>query len=705
MKWRYPQLSVIYLAVCTAIPALAETPTDLNEITKSWKCKYCPDFSSKQWEGYLSASVGYVTNHSYKFGEYSGLYDKGNYVGVGFNNLYRDDDGNYWNIRGDNLGLESPYFGVEGGNQGQYKFNLEVDQLTRYALDTSRTPFTGNTTQTLPAGWVKANTTTGFAASLAANLHDMNLSTQRRFINVGGEYFASPNWSYEAWYKRQTKEGYRPIALGFGTLYSDFRSVTLAMPVNYTTNDIELKANYSVNAFHGQIALINSKFENSNKYFRWDNPFDPAAPDPNYPTVGQAATEPDNSKQQLLLSGTYSGINDVRLAGQFSYAQLSQNEAYLPYTVNTALTGSLSAMPQSSLNGKVTVINTNIAAHWNYSPVQTWHAVYEHHEQDNNTARNTYTYVTADTTVTSTPRANFPYGFRQQKLKIDTDYQYDDKIKLSGGGQLNRTNRDYQSVESSIENSLWGKLKQHLQTGVQYSVKAEVIARKINNYNVASEVTPADNALMRKYNMSNRNGRKVDFNLNYAVSEKLTTSFVGDVANFEYSDSVYGLKESKELTIGADMQFSYSKDLQLSAYVHRTSMTSQQASPNTPDWTADNDDKVITLGLSASYQIIDNKLKAGLDFVHTDANSNINISSGGAFPELSNKRDTITLSADYTVDKNLSFKASYQYERYDESNWYLDNVTPNTISEVLTLGNVPPHYKIGVAWITVRYSY
>ena len=106
---------------------------------------------------------------------------------------------------------------------------------------------------------------------------------------------------------------------------------------------------------------------------------------------------------------------------------MAQDEAFLPYTVNGGLAPP--ALPRSSLDGKVQVFNTNLSAHWQYSPEQQWHFIFEHHEQDNSTARSTYTYVTADNTVTGTPRANAPYGFRQQKYKINTDYKLDKQIK------------------------------------------------------------------------------------------------------------------------------------------------------------------------------------------------------------------------------------------------------------------------------------
>ncbi|MBI3563059.1 MAG: MtrB/PioB family decaheme-associated outer membrane protein [Gammaproteobacteria bacterium] len=698
---RYVHLALLYLMGFVALPVLAETQTDdtldIETIKKNWKCKYCADLTEKQWEGYFSLGLGYVSNNSYKFGEYNGLNERGFNLDGNLNARYRDNQRNYWDIRGQNVGLESPSFGVEGGRQGQYKLNLEMDQITRYNLDTGRTPYSGDSIQTLPAGWVHAANTAGFT-TLATGLHEVNFSTQRRHFTLGGEYISSTKWSYEVWFKRQTKQGNQPTAYSFGF----DRAAMLSKPIDYSTDDIELKVNYHYADFSGQVALINSNFKNTNTFLRWENAYDTPTGAPQ----GQAGTEPDNSKQQILLTGNYFGIKNVQFTGLFSYALLKQDEAFLPYSVNSDLTPP--ALPQHSLKGKVAVFNTNLAAHWQYSSAQDWHLIYEHHEQDNSTARNTYTYVTADNAVTSTPRANFPYGFRQQKLKLNTDYKFDNQVKLSGGGQLSTIDRDYQSVESTAEANLWAKLKHRIDNKLHYSLKAEFSDRTIDNYNVASEVTPADNPLMRKYNITDRQGHKIDVNLTYTATDAVILNFSSDIAQYNYDATTIGLTQSDELSAGLDIQYMVNKNVSFTGFIHNTQIKSQQVGSqafSTPDWTANNKDKILTVGLGSDYLIIKNKLKLGLDYVHAESNAAIDISLGSPFPDLTTKRDTIMVRADYTIDEKFTLKASYQYEKYMEDNWYINNVAPATLSNVLTFGNTPPTYKIGVFWLTLRYNF
>jgi hypothetical protein len=47
----------------------------------------------------------------------------------------------------------------------------------------------------------------------------------------------------------------------------------------------------------------------------------------------------------------------------------------------------------------------------------------------------------------------------------------------------------------------------------------------------------------------------------------------------------------------------------------------------------------------------------------------------------------------------------YRYEEYDEDNWAVDGVAPNTIDNVLTMGEVSPDYNIGVFAVSLRYAF
>jgi len=54
------------------------------------------------------------------------------------------------------------------------------------------------------------------------------------------------------------------------------------------------------------------------------------------------------------------------------------------------------------------------------------------------------------------------------------------------------------------------------------------------------------------------------------------------------------------------------------------------------------------------------------------------------------------LFADYTLDVRSVIHAYFGYEDYEEKDWSTEGVVPNTLGQVLTLGETSPSYSIGM---------
>ena len=77
-----------------------------------------------------------VSDDAWKFGRYNGLNTQGPYL---IGDIYTQDineDGEYWNVSGTNLGLDSRYFRLESGTQGKSDFYFEFDQQPNYINNT-----------------------------------------------------------------------------------------------------------------------------------------------------------------------------------------------------------------------------------------------------------------------------------------------------------------------------------------------------------------------------------------------------------------------------------------------------------------------------------------------------------------------------------------------------------------------------------------
>ena len=115
----------------------------------------------------------------------------------------------------------------------------------------------------------------------------------------------------------------------------------------------------------------------------------------------------------------------------------------------------------------------------------------------------------------------------------------------------------------------------------------------------------------------------------------------------------------------------------------------------------------IALNLGTAMAIKD-KLDIGADYSTSRSKGEISVLTGAltpGFPNLSTTLDSLKLYATYRVKDNWSLQASYWHERYDSKNWMLDGVVPNTIPNVLTLGEQAPRYSVNVLRLALRYKF
>jgi hypothetical protein len=109
----------------------------------------------------VEAGVGYVTQDSFKYGQYNGLFNKGAYGIFNFDvrdqTPYDADSAFRWRVFGTNLGLDTRSAYAEAGNQGSFRISVGFDELRSNYTDSYQTPFVGNGSNflTLPSTWLK----------------------------------------------------------------------------------------------------------------------------------------------------------------------------------------------------------------------------------------------------------------------------------------------------------------------------------------------------------------------------------------------------------------------------------------------------------------------------------------------------------------------------------------------------------------------
>lgn len=440
----------------------------------------------------FEVGIGYVTDSSYKFGQYNGLYDKGAFAIVNFDarggGAYDSDSAMRWRITGTNLGLETRNATAEVGEQGVFRINVGFDELRSNYSDSYQTPYQGSGSNrlTLPANWIKPivpqvstsagnvralSPTTGLATALTSGVltpptaaqqaivnniiatdvpdfGNVNLDTTRKTYSGGFSVNFDPRWQLAVSASQMDQTGLKPLSMI--NIASGTASAVLPNQIDQTTNQYNASLTYTGDQFFMTAAYYGSYFTNHVQSMTFDNFFAPGS------SATQSGGAPGNEFNQFLIKGGYNFSPTTKLVMGASYGRNTQNDQYLNNPPDMAVPA-----PVSSLDG--IVVSTAFNAKLTAKPMKNLNLAlgYRFNDRDNQTAVNTYTFYDAGEAKTGTSAfnaamglpagtlgsniniyANRPYSKKVNQVNADAEYFVAPGQAIKGGYEYQQIDRD-----------------------------------------------------------------------------------------------------------------------------------------------------------------------------------------------------------------------------------------------------------------------
>jgi MtrB/PioB family decaheme-associated outer membrane protein len=696
-KFRYTvHCSLLTLLCAPVILSAAENESPVD--TSKWTCEYCA--VEQGYSGELEGGAGYVSDPSFKFGEYNGLEDDGAFFIGNATARYRDGKAGYLDLQVRDLGLDTRSLELQGGQQGRYELRFDYDGIPHNISDSARTPYLGSGTDTLslPSGWVNGSNTAGMT-QLNASLLDVELQTLRKRFGVGVDFFPANHWKTSIDVRHETRDGQKS---GAGTFM--FNAAQLVVPVDYVTDEVEAAATYTTGKWQSKFAYYGSFFNNHDQSLTWQSAYNPLSPGAD---SGQLALPPDNRFHQLLFSTGYQLSKRTRFSGDLALGRMEQDDALLPATTNANLAVSL---PRTSANARVDTVTANLKADTAVNDKLRLNASYRYNDRNNKTPVDLFDWVKTDT-FAAIARSNLPYSFTDQDVKLGGDYRFDKRIRFGAGYDYARKDRTNQEVDRTSENTGWAKAMLQLLDNLDVTVKGAHGERDASGYHAVPEVTPPENPLMSKYNLADRSRDSGSIQASYTPQERVSIGVSADFAHDRYAKSLLGLTSSRDISLNADVAVALTDATSLHAFGGREQIHSEQSGSQSyaqADWTARNVDTIDSFGAGVKHQLIKDRLDVGADYVLTRSTGEVRVltgSPGADFPDLKTRLDGIKLYADYQLKQDMSLHAAYWYEKYDSKDWMLDGVAPDTIDNVLGFGATSPDYNQHAVMFTLRYKF
>jgi MtrB/PioB family decaheme-associated outer membrane protein len=713
----------------------------------------------------VTGIVGEGQEDSSKFDEYSDRSD-----GAQANIKLRYDDqekGDHLNLDFTNIGRDDQNSSLNAGNYGKYEVDLEYDETPhRFSLD-SQTLYsgTGSGTLELPDAMQsqlqQATTPKETADELKNNYipgtHSEDIELTRKTTKASVRYIDMQPFSLRLDMSHEDREGTRPLMGSFG--FSKVNEVF--QPINYETTDGRLTFEYAERPYIFSANYYFSFFENDTDNLVFDNPLHLDDTDGDSGR-GRLSLAPDNLYHGPSVMASFLDLPwKSRLTINGSWGFMRQDDDFLPYTVNSALTGTTedgrsfnasdrSGLPKSSPDASVNTQMYNV--NWAAAPAERTDLKlrYRYYEYDNNTDSVDFPgAVTFDSSWSDEPIKTLPTSYNKQTASADAGYKITDKTRVGVDYEWQGTHRTNREVDSQTDNTVGTSIDYQLED-MSFKTSYSHLFRRIGDYDFTVpyrdvEGDPPQLPMLRKYDEADRDTDDVNFLVTAEPGEKWDLTGSVTLGHTNYSESDFGLLDDDHYVLSSDIGYNATKWLKLNTFYsfenHNSTQrvrewssggagdpyTLEPGKNSNSNWTADNEDKLHTVGAGANVTLMEKLLFLEMKYDYTRADGNVDFGSplGTAendandfVPTAFNMADDTRLHrADarvrYRLEKNVDLIVGYLWETFDyndfkatDRNNLVPTKTNGDFNGAVLAGSYPfADYNVNMGYVTLRYKF
>lgn len=335
-----------------------------------------------------------------------------------------DQSGLFFDFSGKNLLRDDQSLRFGMGKFGLWSLVVDHNQTPHNLSFKAKTPFrnqggglfTVDTPVVLPTESLTPNATqlqandVATAAWLGPNLQGTSLGTQRDKAGATLSLTPTEHLKFRLIVLDEKKEGSK---IGYGPI-GDRPPRTLAaqmaQPIDFSTRELRLEAEYNRSRYQAMFTYTVSKFENGIDTFRWQNMYATPTAGATFDqwtghrvaSFGQMPLAPDNNYQNATFS---LGVNlpwSSRLSVTAATGKMEQDQTLLPYSTSsfnstTTNFANTSSLPRRQADAEITTKRLNVD--YSISPLSRLQlrAYFRTYDLENNTPMDNWWYVTSDT--------------------------------------------------------------------------------------------------------------------------------------------------------------------------------------------------------------------------------------------------------------------------------------------------------------------
>jgi MtrB/PioB family decaheme-associated outer membrane protein len=594
----------------------------------------------------------------------------------------------------DHAGYRDQRYSATFQRYGRWKASVDWNQIPLFYSADTRTPLVSESAGVLRLdealrGAIQNGAAT--SAAFVAHSRPFDLRSRRDLADLRFAYAAARDVDLKFSFLSSGRTGAQPWGASFGQT----NAVELPVPIDHRTNDINATAEWSNGRGMARLAYDGSWFNNDVETLVWDNPLrltDAAAT----PARGRMALWPDSTAHTVSAAGSIALPARTRAFGYVSIGSWLQDQALLPFTVNTAIAPIPLARPTAEAEARIVSMNYRVTSR--PAPMVWLNGQFRVYDYDNRTPRfPVEQYVRADSgAAASLTGGSEPFGYVRHFVDLDASFTPLPFTAFRIGYGREHDDRTFRFLEETTEQVVraavdstglaWGSVRLQYEHAVRTGDGLDE--------QVLSDI--GEQVSLRQFDISDRTRDRVT-----AIVQVVPMAWVGlngsvGIGQENRPDAAFGLQDNdlRSFTVGADVTPRETVTVGATYGFERytTLQRSRQANPGpqfddpTRDWSTDMNENVHTLTTSIDLPevIARTSLRVAYDYVRSHAQylyllpANSTLTPPQQLPPVRNEIQRASADLRRTLTGNVALGVGYAYDRYDVDDFALSPGTLNS---------------------------
>lgn len=570
----------------------------------------------------------------------------------------------------------------------------------------------------------------GEVQALLATQPFVTLQVQRETLKYDQRFNITDKWSVRFRLLDEKRYGDRPHGIGayerVGTSLGDtFRvlSIELPRPVDYRTDQIVFGSSYITSRWGLNFDYTYSRFRNREYSLVFDNPFRitdmQATSNGNFNRLrfarGSETFEPDNHSNSFLFSGYIQLPHDTRLASALGWSRWRQDEAFVPFTTNTAVTASnlppgvtptqLEALPERSLDGKVNTFTQDHLLSSKLTKKLAFNAHYRYYDYDNDSRQIEFPGYAAvgesfwRTNIAGLPIENEPVSYLRRKLGAEAAWEITKQVTWKWEYEWENLSRVHRQVAHSDEHTIGTQLSLRPFKRFDSKLLYKYSDRTPEKYDPGVK----EFSLLRLYDQAKRVRHDLNYQWELHIKPQLGVSGTFGYLSDDYDQNFFGLTRYTMGSGSVDMLYMPKENTTIYANYSRELIRSNlQSVAKTAApfdlrnrWDRLTRDLVDSFGIGVTSFAINDKLFLDCHYNFSLGSERITTANPSAplpnavlnatafpWPEVRTRFHELNTDVSYQIKPNVALGFRYTYQPYRLSDFAWDGLSPYPIDRL-----------------------